>query len=371
MLLIPTDTKAAPDLAKVIIEGQYEFVSREIPRPTLEMATLSQLRLLRNMVFAKYGHAFKSKDLTKHFSRFGWYRPGSGTVKLNSIESANVKLIRTLEVERKAQPFRKLGNGTLVDYRTGLLWEMCPHKSEPKGENCVGPAAKKSWGSNPCQDIESLAGRSDWRAASPEEFKELVDNPKDRIQYTKVFPGSRNTFWTSEGNYACASESCSGFGVKVEMPEAKFTQINLFDDTPEKDKLRLPSRCVSGKAFELPKKDVPILAGPFSGVCKGGRDGWNALVRLLDLRFMRHGKRLVAEADLRLSALRARARLEGSYLGTSFTLSGEMVETEGRGKRWKIKMIVKITPPGKASGKFMEVHSSGTLDKICKFNFAK
>lgn len=42
-----------------------------------DLARLSNkdLRFLRNMVYAKYGHIFSSEDLTKYYSNFEWYKP--------------------------------------------------------------------------------------------------------------------------------------------------------------------------------------------------------------------------------------------------------------------------------------------------------
>jgi hypothetical protein len=58
-----------------------------------------QLRKLRNMVFAKYGYKFKSRDLQAYFSQFQWYSPQSRNVDdlLTSADSQLIEYILFLE----------------------------------------------------------------------------------------------------------------------------------------------------------------------------------------------------------------------------------------------------------------------------------
>lgn len=59
----------------------------------------SDLRILRNAIYAMHGYKFNSADLRSYFSQFGWYSPRYANVesRLNSIERANVQLIRSCE----------------------------------------------------------------------------------------------------------------------------------------------------------------------------------------------------------------------------------------------------------------------------------
>ncbi len=72
------------------------------------------LRILRNMVYARHGRAFKSELLQLHFERQSWYKvdPAYSDAKLSEVDKRNVQIIRSVE--------DSLG-GPLTDYQ---------HKSE-------------------------------------------------------------------------------------------------------------------------------------------------------------------------------------------------------------------------------------------------
>lgn len=58
----------------------------------------SELRILRNTIYARHGHIFKSADLRNHFSQFDWYVPTVSVVTdLSPIEQHNVALIQRFE----------------------------------------------------------------------------------------------------------------------------------------------------------------------------------------------------------------------------------------------------------------------------------
>ena len=59
----------------------------------------SQLRIMRNYIYAKHGYIFNSSDLKRFFSQYGWYTPRYRNVdnQLSSIERANVQLISSYE----------------------------------------------------------------------------------------------------------------------------------------------------------------------------------------------------------------------------------------------------------------------------------
>jgi hypothetical protein len=74
--------------------------SRRRLQPT-ELVGLSptQLRLARNEIFARNGHRFNDPALRRHFEQYSWYEPRPGTVSLNSVEQANVELLRQAEAK--------------------------------------------------------------------------------------------------------------------------------------------------------------------------------------------------------------------------------------------------------------------------------
>lgn len=80
---------------------------RDFPKSSLEFLTKeelknyskSELRLLRNEIFAFHGYIFSSQDLKDYFSKKDWYKPAYKDVnhRLNKFEKANIKLIKELE----------------------------------------------------------------------------------------------------------------------------------------------------------------------------------------------------------------------------------------------------------------------------------
>ena len=59
----------------------------------------SELRILRNAIFAMHGYIFKSADLRNYFKQFNWYVPRYKDVTrfLNKTEQYNIAFIRRYE----------------------------------------------------------------------------------------------------------------------------------------------------------------------------------------------------------------------------------------------------------------------------------
>jgi len=57
------------------------------------------LRMLRNMVYARRGRPFKSALLTKYFDAASWYEvdPSYTEAKLSALDRHNIRLIRSVE----------------------------------------------------------------------------------------------------------------------------------------------------------------------------------------------------------------------------------------------------------------------------------
>ncbi len=66
------------------------------------------LRLLRNLVFARRGRPFKDPELREHFSRMAWYQadPKYTDQRLTRLDHRNIKLIQSVEAEVN-MPFEK------------------------------------------------------------------------------------------------------------------------------------------------------------------------------------------------------------------------------------------------------------------------
>lgn len=79
---------------------QYAWLSqRRVTASDLSGLSGSDLRILRNAIYARHGYIFKSADLRNYFSSFSWYHPSSHDVsgRLNSIEKYNIAEIQRWE----------------------------------------------------------------------------------------------------------------------------------------------------------------------------------------------------------------------------------------------------------------------------------
>ena len=99
--------------------------------------------------------------------------------------------------------FDDMGNGTIRDKSTGLMWKKCIQGLS--GSDCMtGTAVKKSW-KDALQDAsgESFAGHNDWRLPNKNELFSIVESRCANPSINEnVFPnvGSAN-HWTSTPVY--------------------------------------------------------------------------------------------------------------------------------------------------------------------------
>lgn len=93
----------------------------------LESFTSAQLRFARNLIFAKRGYVFRSRDLDKYFRSTHWYRPRQEPLRLTVADSLNIAFLLELEAA-VAQP------GTLSRY--------FPRVEPPFAIECVSSSAE-------------------------------------------------------------------------------------------------------------------------------------------------------------------------------------------------------------------------------------
>ena len=89
-----------PDMYAMAINGYTEDNYGKYVKTTLSTMSNSDLRLLRNTIFALYGVHFKSEDLSKHFAKEVWYTDEgktSGEVELPAHRQKLVEMIQELE----------------------------------------------------------------------------------------------------------------------------------------------------------------------------------------------------------------------------------------------------------------------------------
>lgn len=78
----------------------YDWLSYEyVTDNDLEYKNGSELRIMRNYIYARHGYIFQSDDLRRYFNQYSWYDPRYSDVssKLNSIEKSNINKIRSYE----------------------------------------------------------------------------------------------------------------------------------------------------------------------------------------------------------------------------------------------------------------------------------
>lgn len=81
------------------VMDDFAWLSKPLTTNDLQGYKSSELRILRNAIFARHGHIFKSEELKKFFNIFPWYSAQYSDVsnKLTATEKQNVNLIKSME----------------------------------------------------------------------------------------------------------------------------------------------------------------------------------------------------------------------------------------------------------------------------------
>lgn len=82
------------------IPGNFPFTStRLLSQSDIESYSKSDLKLMRNEIFARYGYIFKTDDMKSYFSNQSWYKPQFTDVsnKMSEVEKKNIELIKARE----------------------------------------------------------------------------------------------------------------------------------------------------------------------------------------------------------------------------------------------------------------------------------
>jgi hypothetical protein len=78
------------------INGSYSFVSKRLINSNdLKKYSKTELRLIKNEIFARYNYIFKSDDLNNYFQKQKWYTPKYGNVDkyITDIEHENINFL--------------------------------------------------------------------------------------------------------------------------------------------------------------------------------------------------------------------------------------------------------------------------------------
>ncbi len=121
--------------------GDYWCVSTDsLKDDDLELISPSELRLMRNEIFARYGYIFKSKDLKKYFGKQKWYKPLFINVNkyLTSIERHNIEFIKKYEKTNKEISKNELFNFFIEKINNGKKENLPRLISYKYGESAFG-----------------------------------------------------------------------------------------------------------------------------------------------------------------------------------------------------------------------------------------
>jgi len=93
-----------PEKAPSSSWSSYKYAwlsSREVTQADLEGNPASELSIMRNSIYAKYGRIFTSPELRTYFSQYSWYEAKSKNVddSLTPIEDRNVTEIKTFQTK--------------------------------------------------------------------------------------------------------------------------------------------------------------------------------------------------------------------------------------------------------------------------------
>jgi hypothetical protein len=80
-------------------DGYIYMLNEQLQPESLVSFAKEELRILRNCIYAQYGHKFSSPDLINFFSKFRWYRATENNVdnQLTEVNKRNIRFIQEIE----------------------------------------------------------------------------------------------------------------------------------------------------------------------------------------------------------------------------------------------------------------------------------
>jgi hypothetical protein len=116
---------------RAVYDGALEQLTQVFSDDNLAILDRSELRFLRNMIYAQYGYAFKSQDLLQWFSDFEWYEPLDRDVDdcLTLVDSINIQRIMIFESIYKEKQQLDINETDLIG-----IWHVSPMVAAGYGE---------------------------------------------------------------------------------------------------------------------------------------------------------------------------------------------------------------------------------------------
>ena len=110
--------------------------------------------------------------------------------------------------------YRDLGDGTLMDIRTGLQWMRCALGQRWNGRTCAGDAGSWTWNNLNDQvrgiNKQGYGGHTDWRVPTIDELKTLIVEDARPAIDLEAFPETPCRWFWSSTPYAYSSSSAWG-----------------------------------------------------------------------------------------------------------------------------------------------------------------
>jgi hypothetical protein len=99
------------NLYKAVYSGDIDYIKRyylnnSSPNAHFEFSN-SDLRILRNTIYAIHGYRFRSRDLQEHFQKFAWYSGEKENVENELTENEKIMIRIIAATEAANQPVRK------------------------------------------------------------------------------------------------------------------------------------------------------------------------------------------------------------------------------------------------------------------------
>lgn len=84
---------------RILVSGEPDLLNIRLKNISVAFLTNDECKLLRNMIYAKYGYSFKNEKLDRYFSTYEWYskNPNYNDNMLTETDKANVSLLSEYE----------------------------------------------------------------------------------------------------------------------------------------------------------------------------------------------------------------------------------------------------------------------------------
>lgn len=110
------------DEAERLKKGDLSLLSENLTELALAKMNNTELRLLRNMIYAGHGHIFNSQDLTDFYLKFEWYKPAKKLSDNQLTENELILIKRILTFETRDEKLSPLEFGNEI---IGI-WHITP-----------------------------------------------------------------------------------------------------------------------------------------------------------------------------------------------------------------------------------------------------